>query len=83
MKLTEQMGWLQCPLMDLHEKQKFNRPFQPPTLCTSTHTHTHTHTHTVYRENLRVDRKGDRHTRSEMQEETKVKQRGKQKTVEK
>ena len=71
--------------MDLHEKQKFKRPLQPPTLRVraSTHTHTHTHTHTICRENLRVDREGDRHTSSEMQEETKVKQRGKQKTVEK
>lgn len=75
MKLDEQMGRLQCSLMDLCEKQKFKRPLQPPTLCTSAHTHT------VCRENLRVDREADRHASSEMQEETKVKQRGEQKTV--
>lgn len=32
-------GRLQCSLMDLCEKQKFKRPLQPPTLCTSAHTH--------------------------------------------
>lgn len=48
--------------MDLGKEQKFKRPLQPPTLCTSAHA--------VCKENLR----GDRHGSTQMQEETKEKQ---------